>query len=40
MLAFAQTYVVTSIGGRGKLPYAGDGQNAATVDLFYPGRLA
>jgi uncharacterized protein (TIGR03437 family) len=40
MPAFAQTYVVTTIGGRGKLPYAGDGQNAASVNLFYPDRLA
>ncbi len=40
MPAFAQTYVVTTIGGRGKLPYGGDGRNAATVDLFNPGRLA
>jgi len=38
--AFAQTYVVTTIGGRGKLPYGGDGRNAAAVDLFDPGRLA
>jgi uncharacterized protein (TIGR03437 family) len=40
MPAFAQTYVVTTIGGRGKLPYGGDGRNAATVDLFEPGRMA
>jgi len=40
MPAFAQTYVVTTIAGRGKLPYGGDGRNAASVDLFYPGRLA
>ena len=40
MPAFAQTYVVTTIGGRGKLPYGGDGQSAAKMDLFNPGRLA
>ena len=40
MPAFAQNYVVTTIGGRGKLPWGGDGRNAATVDLFDPGRLA
>ena len=40
MPAFAQTYVATTIGGRGKLPYGGDGQSAAKVDLFDPGRLA
>jgi len=40
MPAFAQTYVVTTIGGRGKLPYGGDGRNASTVDLFDPGRVA
>ena len=40
MPAFAQTYVVNTIAGRGKLPYGGDGQNAAKVDLFYPDRLA
>jgi sugar lactone lactonase YvrE len=40
MPAFSQTYVVTTIGGSGKLPYGGDGRNAATVDLFEPGQLA
>jgi hypothetical protein len=40
MPACAQTYMVTTIGGRGKLPYGGDGQSAAKVDLFDPGRLA
>jgi uncharacterized protein (TIGR03437 family) len=40
MPAFGQTYMVSTIGGRGKLPYVGDGQNAAAAELFYPDRLA
>ena len=38
--ANAQTYTVTTIGGMGRLPYSGDGQSAATVDLFSPTRIA
>jgi uncharacterized protein (TIGR03437 family) len=43
LVAFAQTtplYTVTTIAGRGKLPYPGDGRAATTVSLFEPNRVA
>ncbi len=38
--ASAQSYVVNTLAGKGKLAYAGDGSAANTVNLFSPYRVA
>jgi uncharacterized protein (TIGR03437 family) len=39
-VAYAQPYVVNTIAGKGKLPYAGDGKAATSVNFFSPNRVA